>query len=161
MSGVDWFKKAIIYHILIDRSAGYSSTKNWDKPIFIGGHLKGIIEKLPYLKKLGVNILWISPFYMTNVYHGYHITDFYKIDPQFGTIENLKELIEIVHENKTSENNTSLFIGRGLLYISNQTCVCSSSGFLSFCHTNKTLLEEDTFIQGNDLREEYCGNQNE
>lgn len=100
MSGVDWFKKAIIYHILIDRFAGYSSTKNWDKPIFIGGHLKGIIEKLPYLKKLGVNILWISPFYMTNVYHGYHITDFYKIDPQFGTIENLKELIEIVHENK-------------------------------------------------------------
>jgi glycosidase len=98
MSNINWFKKAIIYHILIDRFAGYSSTKNWDKPIFIGGNLKGIIKKLPYLKKLGVNTLWISPFYNTNVYHGYHITDFYKIDPNFGTILDLKKLIKTVHE---------------------------------------------------------------
>jgi len=100
MTCVEWFKKAIIYHILIDRFSGYSSTKNWDKPIFIGGNIKGIIKKLPYLKKLGINTLWISPFYMTNAYHGYHIIDFYKICPQFGTIDNLKKLIQIVHENK-------------------------------------------------------------
>jgi len=98
MSSIEWFKKAIIYHILIDRFAGYSSTKKWDKPIFIGGNLNGIMNKLSYLKKLGVNTIWISPFYMTNIYHGYHITDFYKIDPQFGTIENLKKLIKTVHE---------------------------------------------------------------
>ena len=50
MGGVDWFKNVIIYHILIDRFAGYTSTKNWDKPIFLGGNIKGIIKKLPYLK---------------------------------------------------------------------------------------------------------------
>ena len=99
MGGADWFKKAIIYHILIDRFAGYSSTKNWDKPIFIGGNLRGIIKKLPYLKKLGVNTLWISPFYKTSAYHGYHITDFYQIDPRFGTTEDLKKLIKTIHEN--------------------------------------------------------------
>jgi signal peptidase I len=38
----------------------------------------------------------------------------------------------------------------------NQTCVCSSSGFLKFCNSNKTIFEQDTFIQQNDLREEYC-----
>jgi glycosidase len=65
----------------------------------MGGNINGIIKKLSYLKKLGVNTLWISPFYMTNVYHGYHITDFYKIEPKFGTLEHLKQLINKVHEN--------------------------------------------------------------
>ena len=55
MSGADWFKHAIIYHILIDRFAGFPSTENWDEPIFLGGNLKGIQNKLEYLKNLGVN----------------------------------------------------------------------------------------------------------
>ena len=52
----NWFKNAIIYHILIDRFAGYSSINNWNKPVFIGGNLKGIISKISYLKKL---IIWL------------------------------------------------------------------------------------------------------
>lgn len=99
MGGADWFKKAIIYHILIDRFAGYTSTKNWNKPVFIGGNIKGITKKLPYLKKLGVNTLWISPFYKTSTYHGYHIIDFHQIDSHFGTTEDLKKLIKTVHKN--------------------------------------------------------------
>ena len=63
MLGVDWFRNAIIYHILIDRFAGFESTKDWHKPDFLGGNIRGIIEKLPYLKQLGVNTLWISPFF--------------------------------------------------------------------------------------------------
>jgi len=98
MDGVYWFKNAIIYHILIDRFAGFNSTENWDKPTFLGGNIKGIIEKLPYLKKLGINTLWISPFYKTNTYHGYHITDFYQVDPHYGTLEDIKKLIKIVHK---------------------------------------------------------------
>lgn len=38
----------------------------------------------------------------------------------------------------------------------NQSCFCSSSGVVEVCHQNKTLLEMDTFLQGNDFREEYC-----
>lgn len=100
MSGADWFKQAIIYHIFIDRFAGFSSTENWDKPIFLGGNLKGIQNKLEYLKNLGVNTIWISPFNKTSAYHGYHVTDFYEIDPHFGTTEDLEDLIHSVHEQK-------------------------------------------------------------
>jgi glycosidase len=98
MTGVDWFKNAIIYHILIDRFAGFESTNNWHKPEFLGGNIRGIIEKIPYLKQLGINTLWISPFYKTSSYHGYHITDFFQIDSHFGTNDDLIELIETVHK---------------------------------------------------------------
>jgi len=99
MGGTDWFRNAIIYHILIDRFAGFISTDGWDKPIFLGGNIKGIIRNLSYLKDLGINTLWISPFYKTSSYHGYHITDFYQVDPRFGTIEDIRYLIHKAHES--------------------------------------------------------------
>ena len=40
----------------------------------------------------------ISPFYKCSEYHGYHVTDFFEIDPRFGTINDLKKLIEITHK---------------------------------------------------------------
>lgn len=99
MGGADWFKNAIIYHILIDRFAGFKTSNNWEKPEFLGGNIKGIIQSLPYLDKLGINTIWISPFYKTSEYHGYHITDFYQVEPHFGTIKDIKKLIEIIHKN--------------------------------------------------------------
>jgi len=98
MNKADWFKKAVIYHILIDRFAGFKSIKNWDKPIFLGGNIKGIIEKIPYTHDLGINTIWISPFFKTNEYHGYHVIDFYKVEPRFGTIEDIEKLIKTVHK---------------------------------------------------------------
>ena len=99
MGGTDWFKNAVIYHIFIDRFAGFTSTKDWDKPRFLGGTINGIIKKIPYLKDLGVTTLWISPFYTTTAYHGYHITDFYHVDPHFGSEKDVKDLIRSVHTN--------------------------------------------------------------
>ena len=98
MSNADWFKDTVIYHILIDRFAGFKSTENWERPEFLGGNIKGIIEKLSYLEDLGINTIWISPFYKTSEYHGYHITDFFEVDPHFGTTNDVKELIEKVHK---------------------------------------------------------------
>jgi glycosidase len=100
ISNVDNLKKSIIYQILIDRYAGYDSQKDWNKNQFIGGNIKGIIDSLPYLKNLGITIIWISPFYKTSAYHGYHITDFFEVEPQFGTKQELKRLIDLVHQNK-------------------------------------------------------------
>jgi len=100
MDGIDWFKKTIIYHIFIDRFAGFNSENNWEHPIFLGGNIKGIIEKIPYLKDLGIETIWISPFYKCSEYHGYHITDFYKVEPNFGNLEDIKELIKTVHQEK-------------------------------------------------------------
>lgn len=95
--GTEWFKNAIVYHILIDRFAGVQRPENWPRPEFIGGNLRGIIDKLGYIRDLGVNAVWLSPFCETSAYHGYHITDFFKIDPHFGTVDDLKELIDKAH----------------------------------------------------------------
>lgn len=58
------------------------------------GDLRGIIGKLDYLKDLGVDIIWISPIYQSPfVDQGYDISDYYKIDPVFGTMEDFDELL--------------------------------------------------------------------
>jgi glycosidase len=98
MSTDNWFSQSIIYHILIDRFAGFHGTEHWNQPTFLGGTIRGITEKLPYLQNLGVTTLWISPFYKASTYHGYHITDFYHVDPHFGTLEDIRDLIHACHE---------------------------------------------------------------
>jgi glycosidase len=95
--GVTWFRNAIVYHILVDRFAGYDTQKDPMLPDFIGGTLKGLLEKLNYLHDLGINTLWLSPVYATRAYHGYHIIDFYQTDTRFGTEEDLKQLIDEAH----------------------------------------------------------------
>jgi len=92
-----WFKNAIVYQILIDRFSGADTSVN--KPDFLGGNIKGITERLDYILELGVNTIWLSPFYRTNKYHGYHIIDFKNMDNHFGSIDDLKILIEKAHEN--------------------------------------------------------------
>lgn len=58
------------------------------------GDLQGIIQKLDYLKDLGADILWISPIYPSPFAdQGYDISDYYSIDPAFGTMEDMDELI--------------------------------------------------------------------
>ena len=58
------------------------------------GDLKGITEKLDYLQKLGIDILWLSPIYKSPfIDQGYDISDYYAIDPIFGTMEDMEELV--------------------------------------------------------------------
>ncbi len=58
------------------------------------GDLRGIISRLDYLKELGVDIIWLSPIYQSPlVDQGYDISDYYKIDPRFGTMEDMDELL--------------------------------------------------------------------
>lgn len=58
------------------------------------GDLRGIIEKLDYLKDLGVDIVWISPCFCSPLAdQGYDISDYYNIDPRFGTMEDMDELL--------------------------------------------------------------------
>jgi glycosidase len=65
------------------------------------GDLKGILQKLDYLEALGVNLLWIGPFYRSPMDdNGYDVSDFYDVDPLFGTLEDAKELIAEVHRRK-------------------------------------------------------------
>ena len=59
------------------------------------GDIKGIIDKLDYLKELGIDIIWISPIYQSPfVDQGYDISDYYRIDEKFGTMEDFDTLLE-------------------------------------------------------------------
>jgi glycosidase len=65
-----------------------------------GGDIAGIIQKLPYLKDLGVTAIWINPLLENDMdisYHGYAATDLYKIDPRFGTNELYRTLVTEAH----------------------------------------------------------------
>ncbi len=62
------------------------------------GDLQGIISKLDYLRDLGVDIIWLSPIYISPLAdQGYDIADYYNIDPRFGTMEDMDELLREAH----------------------------------------------------------------
>jgi len=67
-----------------------------------GGNLQGVISKLDYLKKMGVNVIWLSPIFkqvsFQETYHGYGIQNFLKVDPHIGSKEDLKELVKEAHQ---------------------------------------------------------------
>ncbi|KAK8886846.1 hypothetical protein M9Y10_037879 [Tritrichomonas musculus] len=67
-----------------------------------GGNIRGIIDHLDYLFDLGITALWLTPIFDNDMpygsYHGYAITDYYNVDPRFGTNSDLIELINKIHE---------------------------------------------------------------
>ena len=58
------------------------------------GDIKGITSKLDYLSELDIDSIWLTPIYPSPSYHKYDITDYCAIDPEYGTLEDLHELIE-------------------------------------------------------------------
>jgi glycosidase len=84
-----WWKESTVYQIYPAsfKSAGSGSIPGW-------GDIKGITSKLDYLKKLGVDIIWTSPIYKSpQVDMGYDISDYNDIDPRYGKLEDVDELI--------------------------------------------------------------------
>ena len=102
----------IIYLITPDRFANGDPDNdhidgmrdNWDTKDKLGRHggdIQGIINRIDYLKDLGITAIWINPLVENDMdisYHGYGATDFYNIDPRFGSNELYKELVEDAHE---------------------------------------------------------------
>ena len=63
------------------------------------GDLKGVEKKLPYLKELGIDAIWLTPIYLSpQVDNGYDVADYRKVDPMFGSNDDLKELIRKSHD---------------------------------------------------------------
>jgi len=105
--GGNFSKNDLIYFIMTDRfndgdnsNNSFSDINKDDPKAFHGGDFKGIIEKLDYIKSLGATAIWITPVVKNEQggYHGYWTSDFYEVDPHFGTMDDLKALVNEAHE---------------------------------------------------------------
>ncbi|MCU8158113.1 alpha-amylase [Vibrio vulnificus] len=117
------YRNANIYFVMVDRfnngdtsnDQSYGRQKDGKEEIgtFHGGDLKGVIEKLDYIQRLGTDAIWLSPIveqvhgfvgggdsgsFPFYAYHGYWTRDFTKIDENFGRDEDLKTLVEEAHK---------------------------------------------------------------
>ncbi len=114
-----WFKNKIMYQIYVDRffkgladeiklRDGVLIHSSWDEPPvyvkndkgeiviwdFFGGNLDGVIQKLEYLKGLGVDIIYLNPIFESISNHKYDTADYSKIDRMYGTQDTLKRLVK-------------------------------------------------------------------
>ncbi|MBS4211194.1 MULTISPECIES: alpha,alpha-phosphotrehalase [Neobacillus] len=86
-----WWKNAVVYQIY--PKSFKDTTGNGT------GDLLGIIDKLDYLKKLGVDVLWLTPIYQSPQRdNGYDISDYYSIYPEYGTMEDFERLLKEAHK---------------------------------------------------------------
>jgi len=76
-----------------------SVTKDVSNSLLFGGDIQGIIEKIPYLKNLGVTGIYFTPIFEAYSAHKYDTIDYFKIDPQFGTNKDFKDLVTICHQS--------------------------------------------------------------
>jgi cyclomaltodextrinase / maltogenic alpha-amylase / neopullulanase len=105
-----WPADAVLYHVFVDRFAdgdeantqvpgipgdpGYAAAlTDW-----MGGDLAGLEARLDHVVATGANTLWLSPVNQGPAYHGYHPTDLLDVDPRFGSVEELRRLIDSAQE---------------------------------------------------------------
>lgn len=104
----NWWKEAVVYQIY--PKSFYDSNEDGI------GDLRGIMMKLPYLKSMGITTIWICPFNKSPMKdNGYDVADYYDIDPQFGTMQDMEELLQ-----KAEEYGISIIMDMVLNHTSNQ-----------------------------------------
>ncbi len=94
----------LIYFIMVDRFNNGDINNDFEVNIndplaYHGGDLKGIIDKLDYIKDMGFTAIWLTPIVKNEEkgYHGYWTEDFYEVEEHFGTLEDVKTLVEEAH----------------------------------------------------------------
>ncbi|UWD48246.1 glycoside hydrolase family 13 protein [Clostridioides difficile] len=192
-----WYKEGVLYHIFVDRfNNGNRNGKvdnpkknsfiygNWeDIPMYIkdsrgdiirwdfhGGNLRGIINKLGYLKKLGVSILYLSPIFEASSNHKYDTGNYKKIDPMFGDEDTFKELIDKAKEKDISIVLDGVFSHTGAdseyfnmygnydslgAYQSEESPYYSWYMFEEFPHKYKSWWDIKTLPNTNELEKSY------
>src|SRR5438874_7708 len=87
----EWWREAVFYEIYV-RSFADSNADGV-------GDLPGVTHRLPYLKELGVDAIWLTPFYPSpGADHGYDVADYVDVDPLFGTLADFDELVAAAHD---------------------------------------------------------------
>jgi neopullulanase len=116
-----------------DSSPGANNRQN--PRAWHGGDFRGIKNNLPYLKELGITAIWLTPWYdnpnqefncdkpwcpNTN-YHGYHAIDYYAVEDRFGTMADLRDLVETAHKSgiKVIQDQVANHVGRPHFWVKN------------------------------------------
>lgn len=108
MRPVEWMRTAVFYQIFVERflmgdegkDKSYINLQWGQLPTpksFSGGDLEGIIQKLDYLKELGISAIYLTPIFKSVSNHKYDISDYYAIDEHFGDREVFKRLVDGAH----------------------------------------------------------------
>jgi maltose alpha-D-glucosyltransferase / alpha-amylase len=85
-----WYKHAVFYEVL---TRGFQDSNNDGT-----GDFRGLLEKLDYIQWLGVDCIWLVPFYESPLRDGgYDISDYYAVLPEFGTVDDVAELLQAAH----------------------------------------------------------------
>ena len=99
-----WAKNKVLYQIFPARFATTHEVddKLWyktpmDRVSDLRGNLRGLIDKLEYMKDLGVDVVYMTPIFKSKSTHKYDTIDYYQIDPDFGTTDDLVALVEKAH----------------------------------------------------------------
>ncbi len=99
-----WAANKIVYQIFPSRFATSKAVPDrvwYQSPMGnsgrLRGDLRGIIGKLPHIRALGADVVYMTPIFQANSYHKYDTVDYYKVDPEFGTEADLRELVEKAH----------------------------------------------------------------
>ncbi|MFC4601443.1 alpha-glycosidase [Cohnella hongkongensis] len=102
-----WVKDAVFYQIFPERFANGDPSLNPEGTLpwggeptptnFFGGDLQGVVDRLDHLVELGVNAIYFNPLFEATTNHKYDTKNYRKVDPQFGTNEKLKELVDACH----------------------------------------------------------------
>ena len=88
--GPEWVYGAVFYQIMVDRFSGGSK----ERPYRHGGDLIGLINRLDYLKELGINAIYLTPIFTSKTYHSYDVEDYYSVDEQYGGDDAFKKVVE-------------------------------------------------------------------
>lgn len=151
----EWIDKAIFYQIFPERFANGDKTNDregvvpWDsmptRDNFFGGDLKGIADHVDHLADLGINAIYMTPIFQSPSNHKYNTTDYLKIDPEFGTLEDFKDLVKKCHEKGIKVVLDAVFNHSGFLFEEFQDVVKNgeNSAFKDWFHIHSFPVSTD------------------
>jgi glycosidase len=151
-----WVQDAIFYEIFPDRFANGDpdndppNVQPWGSPPtihgFQGGDLRGILRRFDYLLELGITALYLTPIFQASSTHRYNTTDYFKIDPKLGNLDDFRALLDTAHRNNVRVILDGVFnhCGRGFFAFSDLIENGENSPYKDWFHVKRFPLDAYT-----------------
>lgn len=134
----EWFNGDVLYEIYV-RSFADSDGDGI-------GDLNGVTQKLDYLESLGVDAIWLMPIYPSPSAHGYDVTDYFAVNPDYGTLADLQALVAAAHQRQMR-----VILDFVPSHLSNQNPLFQEA------YKNPASERSDWFVWTNDSHSTYAG----